>query len=121
MTNKQPPATQRGNGLTDAKRVMSASERGGFNAKETAVSAPIVVGGRQPYTFVGTRETSLTLDPKEFAGQSPVKITEDIYKLLREIDPNVSWYDADVELAAQDIDDINHGKNKIPGSDPDFQ
>lgn len=117
---KQPPATQRGNGMTDAKKVMSASERGGFNAKETAHSTPITVGGRQPYSFVGTRETALTLDPKEFQGLAPVKITEEITKLLREIDPNVDWYNADVELAAQDIDDINHGKNKIPGSDPDF-
>lgn len=121
MSDKQPPATQRGNGMTDAKKVMSASERGGFNAKETAPSTPIVVGGRQAYQFVGTKETTLSLDPKEFHGQPPVKITEEIRALLRGIDPKVDWYDADVELAAQDIDDINHGKNKIPGSDPDFQ
>ena len=121
MSDKLPPAIQRGNGLTDAKKVMAASERGGFNAKENAVSAPITMGGRQAYTFVGTRETNLTLDPKEFHGQSPVQITEEVMKLLREIDPKVSWYEADVELAAQDISDTNDGKKQIPGSDPDFQ
>ncbi len=119
MSNKLPPATQRGNGLTDAKKVMSAQERGGFN-KTDGDGGPIVVGARQQFQFAGTKIVNLSLDPREFKGQSQPQITEAIMKLLKEIDRDVDFFEQDVVMAADDIDGINNGKAVIPGSDPDF-
>lgn len=111
------PAEDRGNGVNDAKKVMAATVRGSYNAKETEGGPPSVFGSsRIPLSFSGERTIDLDLDPKEFRGMSHPEITDELRKLLREIDSNFVPNGTDLDFATEALT----SQPVIPGSDPDF-
>ena len=63
--------------------------------------------GRFDFSFTGTKQINLNLDPGEYRGQSVPQITESILKTLREIDSSVSYFNEDAELAAIALNSAN--------------
>lgn len=55
---------------------------------------------RIDFEFVGTTSAPLSLEPAEFAGKTVPQVTDEIMKLLREIKPDVSFFEDDLVLAA---------------------
>lgn len=121
MSDKKPPAEERGNGYDgiDARKVMAATARGGYNKKDDVDAAPVSVGSaRLPFSFYGARTIDLDLDPKEFTGQSVPQVTEELRRLLRSIDADFVPNEGDLDIAASEL--VNY-KPVIPGfNDPDF-
>jgi hypothetical protein len=70
------------------------------------------VSERIDFEFVGTTSASLSLDPTEFVGSAKT-ITAEIKRLLSEIKPDVSFFEDDVELAAEQLQIAN---GKSPGA-----
>ena len=56
---------------------------------------------RIAFSFMGTAVHDLALDPEEYRGLPAPKITEEIKKTLRDIRPDVSFFDGDIEFAAE--------------------
>lgn len=111
------PAEVRGNGVNDAKKVMAAAVRGGYNAKDLDGGPPSSFGpGRIPLSFSGERTIDLDLDPKEFRGMSHPEVTNELRKLLREIDSNFVPNGTDLDFATEAL----LSQPVIPGTDPDF-
>lgn len=63
---------------------------------------------RIPFEFVGTKTAPLSLDPTEFAGMPVQAVTREILKMLREIEPGVSFFEDDAVLAAEVV--VANGK-----------
>lgn len=117
---KLPPAEERGNGYdgVDAKKVMAASARGGYNQSDMDATPSVFGATRLPLSFSGSRSIDLSLDPKEFAGLSPPQVTEELRRLLRDIDADFVPHGEDLDFAAHEL--VNY-KAVIPGfGDPDF-
>lgn len=62
-----------------------------------------MAGERIEFEFVGQVSTPLSLDPAEFAGRSVPQITADIMATLKSIDPRVSFFEDDAQLAAEQL------------------
>lgn len=58
---------------------------------------------RLDFTFVGTTNKGLSLDPKEFADMPLPKVTEEIALLLSAIAPDVTFFHDDIVLAAEQL------------------
>ena len=58
---------------------------------------------RIPLSFVGTTTATLDLDPAEFRNKTAIGIQGDIIKILADIHPSVSFFPADIELAAYEV------------------
>lgn len=70
---------------------------------------------RLNFTFVGTTCQDVSLDPGEFAGQSVPQITDEIKRVLAEIRPDVSFFEDDVVLAAEQLIGVDNRPNETPG------
>lgn len=55
---------------------------------------------RIDFTFVGQTNRPLSLDPAEFTGMTVPTITAEIKRTLRDIAPDVSFFEDDIVLAA---------------------
>lgn len=55
------------------------------------------------HTFVGTTSKTVDLDPSEYVGMTVPQITADIMKTLRDIAPDVNFWDPEIEMAAIEI------------------
>ncbi len=53
----------------------------------------------------GTVERSVEVDPAEYRGMPMLRIHAALVKLFRDIDPSVSYFEADLEWAAAQISD----------------
>lgn len=113
-------AVIRGNGYdgVDAKKVMSASTRGGYNKAEA--DAPVAAFGpaRIPFMFRGSKTEHLDLDPGEFRGQAVPEVTAAIKDILRGIAPDADFVAEDIDFAANEI--VGYTPPVVPGYDPDF-
>lgn len=58
---------------------------------------------RIDFEFMGTRSVALRLDPEEFRGMPVPKITGEILSMLRSLEPDVSFFNDDVQLAAEQL------------------
>lgn len=56
-----------------------------------------------PLSFVGTTTATIDLDPVEFHNRTPLGIQGEIIKILADIHPSVSFFPADIELAAHEV------------------
>lgn len=65
---------------------------------------------RLDFTFVGTTNRALSLDPEEFKGVPIPKVEGEIARMLREIAPDVSFFSDDIALAAVALTDAAAGK-----------
>lgn len=55
------------------------------------------------HTFVGTTSTTVDLDANEYVGMTVPQITADILKTLRDIAPEVDYWNPEIEMAAIQI------------------
>jgi len=65
---------------------------------------------RLPFSFTAQLSTPLSLDPREFRGLSEHAIEAEIKKILQGINPNVSYFDDEIGLAAGVISGIVNGE-----------
>lgn len=65
---------------------------------------------RLPFEFVGTKTAPLSIDPAEYKGMTTPQVTREIMKLLREIEPGVSFFEDDATLAAEQVVAVNGGR-----------
>lgn len=59
------------------------------------------------FSFNGAINTEIDLDPDEYLGLEPPEITEEIFAVLSEIDPDADYFDEDVVFAAEVIAEAN--------------
>lgn len=70
---------------------------------------------RLDFTFVGTTNRNLSLDPAEFKGRSVDGVEKEIYGLLRSIAPDVSFFHDDIALAAVALTDDSFTRSEATG------
>lgn len=58
---------------------------------------------RQSFEFVGTTSVACSFDPAEFRGLTVSQITEEVKTVLSSIKPDVSFFEDDVVLAANEL------------------
>jgi len=63
--------------------------------------------GRLSFSFVGTSEHPMSIDPAEYRGMKVPAITATLLNTLRSIAPGVDFFEQDVEMAAIAVAEAN--------------
>ena len=58
---------------------------------------------RKQFEFVGSTSTRLSLDPTEYIDWTVPQIAADILRTLKAISPDVTFFEEDVVMAANDL------------------
>jgi hypothetical protein len=66
------------------------------------------------FEFVGVTNEQVTLDPEEYRGMTRGEVSASIMRTLAEIAPNVSFWEPDIEWAADDVCSVLQRNEREP-------